>query len=142
MGLTKTVHPPAGATALICAIDPVLVQLGWFMLPLVLLGTVLMLAVACVVNNFQRRWPIYWWTSESLAPSVNEVQDVEKTEINKRVKNEEDGIVVSRDSIKVPRWLVLEKAERALLDSLRLRLLEVRERSESEKTCINSSDIE
>lgn len=68
MSLTKTIHPPAGATALLAATDPQITQLGWYFLPLVLLGSVLMVAVACILNNIQMRYPMYWWTAETLEP--------------------------------------------------------------------------
>ncbi|KAG5999368.1 hypothetical protein E4U21_006999 [Claviceps maximensis] len=64
MALTKTVHPPAGATALLAVVDATLVRIGWFLLPVVMLSCVLMLAVALLVNNIERRFPVYWWTPE------------------------------------------------------------------------------
>jgi CBS-domain-containing membrane protein len=67
MGLTKTVHPPAGATALLAATTPQITDLGWFLVPLVLLGSVVILLVACVVNNIQRQFPLYWWTEHDLS---------------------------------------------------------------------------
>jgi hypothetical protein len=66
MALTKTVHPPAGATALLAVVDSRLVQLGWFLLPVMALGSGLMCAVALLVNNIERQFPIYWWTPVDL----------------------------------------------------------------------------
>lgn len=66
MGLTGTVHPPAGATALLAVTDEGVNELGWMLVPLVLLSSSLMLVVALVVNNVQRRFPRYWWTSEEV----------------------------------------------------------------------------
>lgn len=66
MGLTKTVHPPAGATALLAVVDNRLVSLGWFLIPVMMLGGVLMLSVSLIINNIQRRYPVYWWTPEDL----------------------------------------------------------------------------
>lgn len=62
MTLTDTVHPPAGATALLAVTDPAVARLRWALVPLVLLGAAAVLAVACLVNNCQRRFPLYWWT--------------------------------------------------------------------------------
>ncbi|EXJ88596.1 hypothetical protein A1O1_05526 [Capronia coronata CBS 617.96] len=63
MSITKTVHPPAGATALLAATNVEIQHLGWWLLPLVLLAASLMLASALVLNNVAgRRFPIYWWT--------------------------------------------------------------------------------
>lgn len=66
MVLTKTVHPPAGATALLAIVDPTTRNLGWFLLPVVLLSSVLILASALIFNNIQRRFPLHWWTPEAL----------------------------------------------------------------------------
>lgn len=66
MALTKTVHPPAGATALLAVTDPTIVNLGWFYLLVILLGCMLMLAVAMLINNIGRRFPLYWWTPEDV----------------------------------------------------------------------------
>ncbi|KAF5009732.1 hypothetical protein FDECE_4078 [Fusarium decemcellulare] len=66
MALTKTIHPPAGATALLAVVDDRLLALGWFFVPVVLFNCTIMLAVALLVNNIQRRFPSYWWTPEDL----------------------------------------------------------------------------
>jgi hypothetical protein len=63
MSFSKTVHPPAGATALLAATNVEIQVLGWWLLPLVLLSAMLMLASALLVNNtLGRRFPVYWWT--------------------------------------------------------------------------------
>ena len=61
MVLTDTVHPPAGATALVAATEAQVRELGWFLLPIVVLSVVLMTATGCIIGNVQRRWPLYWW---------------------------------------------------------------------------------
>jgi len=66
MGLTGTVHPPAGATALMAVLDDDVARLGWFLLAPVMLGCGLMLCVALLVNNIQRRFPYYWWSPEEM----------------------------------------------------------------------------
>ncbi|KAM3565881.1 hypothetical protein ARSEF4850_001114 [Beauveria asiatica] len=66
MALTKTVHPPAGATALLAVVDNRILGLGWFLIPVMMLGCSLMVSVALVINNIERRYPVYWWTPESL----------------------------------------------------------------------------
>lgn len=67
MGMTKTVHPPAGATALLAATSSDVTALGWWLLPLVLLASSLMLASAMLVNNLYKRFPLYWWTAADLS---------------------------------------------------------------------------
>lgn len=61
MMVTKTTHPPAGATALIPIIDPKIYKLGWYFLPVVLLSSVLMVVVGLITNNIQKRYPSFWW---------------------------------------------------------------------------------
>lgn len=78
MSMTKTVHPPAGATALLAATNAEIQVLGWWLLPLVLLAASLMLASALVVNNgFGRRFPVYWWTPIDLK-ALREARKLEK----------------------------------------------------------------
>lgn len=64
MHVTKTLHPPGGATALIAVIGGDSIHnLGYFyaLIP-VGLGAILLLAVALVVNNMagKRRYPEFW----------------------------------------------------------------------------------
>jgi len=64
MLLTKTLHPPGGATALIAVIGGKKVHDLGFLYALVPagLGAVLLLIIALVVNNIsrQRKYPEYW----------------------------------------------------------------------------------
>lgn len=77
MSATKTVHPPAGAAALLASTSPDITALGWWYLLLVLLAASLMCASALVVNNLTRRWPLYWWTPADLSkkPATKEARD-------------------------------------------------------------------
>ena len=65
MHLTRTLHPPGGATALIAVVGGESIHsLGyWFVLTPIALGAALMLVVALLVNNMssQRRYPQYWF---------------------------------------------------------------------------------
>ena len=64
MHLTRTLHPPGGATALIAVIGGESVHnMGyWFVLAPVGLGAVMMLIVALLVNNLaaNRKYPEFW----------------------------------------------------------------------------------
>lgn len=64
MLLTKTLHPPGGATALIAVIGSEKIHQLGFMYALVPvgLGAVIMLIVALIVNNIpnSRRYPEFW----------------------------------------------------------------------------------
>ncbi len=65
MHLTRTLHPPGGATALIAVIGSKQVHaLGYlYALIPVTAGALVMLIVALVVNNIpeKRQYPKYWW---------------------------------------------------------------------------------
>lgn len=65
MYLSKTTHPPGGATALIAVIGSEQVhQLGyWYVIDPVLEGILLLVLVALLVNNLSplRKYPNYWW---------------------------------------------------------------------------------
>ena len=64
MHLTKTLHPPGGATALIAVIGGAKVHSLGFLYPIIPtgLGAVIMLAVALLVNNIpkNRKYPEFW----------------------------------------------------------------------------------
>jgi len=65
MNLTKTLHPPGGATALIAVIgSPQLHDTGYLyaILP-VARGAFILLIVAILINNIpkNRRYPKFWW---------------------------------------------------------------------------------
>lgn len=60
MVLTRTIHPPAGATALIAVIS----KQDWlFPIAPVGIGICILIVVAIVINNFalKRNYPQYWW---------------------------------------------------------------------------------
>jgi len=64
MQLTITTHPPGGATALIAVLSAPLPWYGYmYVIMPVLTGTLIMLAVALVVNNMSpaRRYPLFWF---------------------------------------------------------------------------------
>lgn len=65
MHLTRTLHPPGGATALIAVIgSPEIHNLGfWYVLAPATVGPLILLAVALLVNNIPgtRRYPEIWF---------------------------------------------------------------------------------
>lgn len=129
MGFTKTVHPPAGATALLCSTSPEITALGWFLLPLIILGSSLLLAVGCVLNNIHRQFPLYWWTPDDL--SRKDGADIERVPTVKGDAAGSDAasegkIYVDANRIIIPDWLPLEYEEREMLEILRIKLKEGR----------------
>jgi CBS-domain-containing membrane protein len=74
MQVTETTHPPAGATALLPAVDESIWELSWYFLPVVLLSSTMILVSALLINNIQRRYPIFWINQakpESATPIKN-----------------------------------------------------------------------
>lgn len=65
MHITRTLHPPGGATALIAVIGSEdLHRLGYlYALIPAEAGAILLLLVALLINNLpaQRRYPLFWW---------------------------------------------------------------------------------
>jgi CBS-domain-containing membrane protein len=67
MQVTRTLHPPAGATALIAILGPAQVhRLGYdYVLTPILMGMLILIVVALVVNNLSpdknRHYPATWW---------------------------------------------------------------------------------
>ena len=150
MALTKTVHPPAGATALLAVVDDTLLHLGWWLLPVVLLGCVLILVVALLVNNIERRFPVYWWTPEDLTgktmfrrrkesdaetaqPNVPQAQS-NGTENTAKEEGEEEKklkitkgqhvgeVVIRRGEVVVPEHMFLTQEEEQLLETMSYRI--------------------
>ncbi len=72
MGVANAVHPPGGATALMAAVDPAVSALGWLFVPLVLLGSLLMLLCALLVNNIQRQFPAFWWSPRDVGRAARD----------------------------------------------------------------------
>jgi hypothetical protein len=134
MAMTNTVHPPGGATALLAAIDPTILAMGWMFIPLILLGSVLMLVVALVINNIQRQFPVFWWTPRDVG--IRREPDIESSgkdefDIEKKVSSRivgESGfkqtVVINPERILVPEGFPLDSEQIEVLEILRDRLRE------------------
>lgn len=146
MSMTNTVHPPGGATAVLAAVDPTTIAMGWMFVPFILLGSCLMFGVACLVNNVQRQFPVFWWTpkevgswwrSRKAARDVNDVEasvrsESEVSEKDEKEDEEDEGkeyggkvdprskhmIVLTPDALHVPEGIALERNTRLILETL------------------------
>jgi hypothetical protein len=79
MELTGTVHPPGGATALICAITPSAYHLEWRFLLVLFASICLMLCFALIFGNLGRRRcavPLNVWGERALTRKRAQVPDV------------------------------------------------------------------
>lgn len=132
MALTKTIHPPAGATALLAVVDDQILNLGWFFVPVVLLNCSIMFVVALAINNIQRAYPVYWWTPDDIrkgAPPAAKVLDEEKqgggvSEDELRIHREhtQREIVIRPGQILIPAHVFLMQEELQLLEEIGARL--------------------
>ncbi|KAI1822975.1 HPP family-domain-containing protein [Xylaria intraflava] len=122
MGLTKTVYPPAGATALLAVIDDTTARLGWRLLPLVLLGCVIMLFAALILNNIFSKFPLYWWTANS--PTTLPVDKPSASSLSDGVARatQQAEILIIRGEVFVPVHVSLSPEERLLLEKISNRL--------------------
>ena len=96
MQITKTTHPPAGATALLPAVSSEIWAMSWYFLPVVLLSSSLVLVTALIFNNVQRRYPVFWISPPNSAqapvklPANEEIRAETPTE--SKVVDEEKGL--------------------------------------------------
>lgn len=132
MGVTKTIHPPAGATALLASTSPEIEKIGWMLVPLIIIGSCLMLAVACIINNIQRTFPMYWCTPVDLnRPKKVDVEnadekgeEAETSSFDDFVAGTDGRIVIDGEQIVIPGWLSLDSEEKSMLEILRSKLRE------------------
>ncbi|KAJ8463998.1 hypothetical protein ONZ45_g17391 [Pleurotus djamor] len=103
MQITKTTHPPAGATALLAAVDADVRALGWYYLPIILLSSALALAIALLVNNIQRRYPVFWIEPSPPAPVMPpRVESMTETRSKDSVTTAKDETTVEVVAPKIP----------------------------------------
>lgn len=137
MALTKTVHPPAGATALLAVVDDGVVGLGWFLVPVVLLGSVVMLATALIINNIQRRFPMCWWTPDDVRlhrvpwrrqrgdeenKGKGEADEVQSSSTSETTIKPDPVLIVRPGEVIVPEHMFITPEEKIFLEQLSNRL--------------------
>jgi hypothetical protein len=148
MLLTGTVHPPGGASAVLAATEPAITAMGWFFVPLVMWGAILMIIVGLLLNNIQRQFPVYWWTPLDIRRAKKE--DIEtvpngrgglerrETEEQQTYDQPYEKIEISGAEIILPEALSLNKDETELLEGLRERL---RRRVDAEREGKSFDDV-
>lgn len=126
MVLTGTVHPPAGATSLLAVTNSQTSDLGWFLFPIMILGIVLMQAAALLINNIQRRFPLYWWTSHHLRrpvePDTEAHHQKEEPDVpshyEESLTDKPRRVVIERDEYYLPEGVILTVEEKEVLERL------------------------
>ena len=150
MGATNSIYPPGGATALVAAVDMKVEALGWMLVPLITLGTVLMLLLALLVNNIQRRFPLYWFTSRQagrrkittvVAPSAmsnasrRDEQIIEQIKDCSEVKIDmQDVVILKNEQIAIPEDYGVDPEDVSMV-------IIVKRRDGDEKAASSSGDI-
>ena len=135
MTLTNTVHPPGGATAILAVVDPTISAMGWVFVPFILLGSVLMLLVALLVNNISRRYPVCWWTPQEVGWKGGKSPGSDVERLNGSGSNIVMGsfdfsghagfgevIIISPEGVSLPHGFHLKAGEAGLLRTLVARL--------------------
>jgi hypothetical protein len=142
MALTNTVHPPGGATAMLAVTDDTVLGLGWFFVPMVLVGSLLLLAAALLINNIQRRYPDYWWTLEVQRNEAEEPDDLEKLAVGSDRTLSElmsisafaaamSSVLLGSEQLTIPSDFLLHEHEVAVLNAIASRLCPVQAETES-----------
>jgi hypothetical protein len=133
MATTNTVHPPGGATAVLATTNAEIIAMGWIYIPFIIMSSVIMLTLACIINNIQRAYPVYWWTPANLRKE-KEIQDLEKVPTNNSEKvlsgqpmardstADPDTVVISPHHLYIPDSFDLDGDELAVLSRLQARL--------------------
>ena len=137
MTITKTVHPPSGATAMIAATQADITALGWYYIPVVMLSASLAIAVACLTNNIQRRYPVFWLTPEPLRPKPPPPEPEHSTLVRARsIRGSEEvhtmvpenRVIVTASELIVPDSLDLEEENKGVFEAIQKLLQEQNER--------------
>jgi len=155
MGMTNSQHPPGGATAVLAAIQPNVTDLGWLFPAFVLLTTALMVGVALVINNIQRKFPSYWWTPQDVGrkkkPDIETASQAasEKKEADKdfvKTISRSDpidvfrSIVITTEHVTLPDGFTLGPEEVGVVEILRNRLREMVNESDGEPLDVQASN--
>ncbi|KAL9539329.1 hypothetical protein MBANPS3_010328 [Mucor bainieri] len=92
MQITKCVHPPGGATAVIPVTTPSFLEIKWFYIGVVVLSAVVQVFFACLINNIDRRYPVYWWAPSELPIKVNPTELTAVLSLPTSVHGQEDVV--------------------------------------------------
>lgn len=126
MSVLNCVHPPAGASALLPAIDEQIQELSWWYLPVQLVSSVLIIAVACITGNVVRKYPMYWWTptphSEVSHPPKEEPKEASPEDPRIKYIEGLTSITVTPQVIEVPSMYDLDELEIEWLEILQKNL--------------------
>ena len=136
MTVTKTIHPPSGATAMIAATQADITALGWYYIPVVMLSATLALGVGLITNNIQRRYPTFWLIPGKIPhhhkqevihqpPEATQSPGIGPRSVSDVVHKFEDySVVVTNSNITLPKFLELEDEHKQVLEEIQRLLSE------------------
>jgi len=163
MAITKTIHPPSGATAMIAATQADITALGWYYIPVVMLSAALAIGVGLITNNIQRRYPVFWLLPERIPTRKEKAEAKEATNTTatsppateptseqKKGSHEtptiadhdieteyrKNHVIVSRSNIFIPEFLGLEDEHIQVLDEIQ-QLLDEHQSKNSSKLIVD-----
>ncbi len=58
--------------------------MGWVLLPIVLISSLLLMSVALIINNIETQYPLYWIKATELDGDAEEKQSIEQSELDTR----------------------------------------------------------
>ncbi|KAG7193360.1 uncharacterized protein KQ657_000777 [Scheffersomyces spartinae] len=147
MSLLNCVHPPAGALALLPAVDEQIRAMSWWYLPVQIISCLLIMCVALIFGNIIRVYPMYWWTPANLEKKSEEtLMEIERTisrhsttrsvnpmdeatsgepsDLEKQIvfSPAVEEVVISPDSILVPKDLDLDEIEIDWLNTIQRKI--------------------
>lgn len=114
MRLTRCIHPPAGAAALLPILDVQIRNLGWFYLAVQVVSIILILVIACLFNNIQRVYPTHWYFYAK--------------------QNLPNELKINANEVKIPEGIDLPKKHIAILHEIK-EILSCRNTPACEKCC-------
>ncbi|KAH3675805.1 hypothetical protein WICPIJ_009258 [Wickerhamomyces pijperi] len=115
MFLTNTIHPPAGATALIAVVDSEVREIGWWYIVVHIVSSLLMIGVALITNNVFRSYPAYWWTPYQHPVIRDEENIIEQKKTSPVIK-------ITHRFIDIPETIQLNSFELEALESIKSKL--------------------
>lgn len=135
MSILNCVHPPGGASALLPSVDEGIRLMSWWYIPVQIVSSLLMLAVACLFGGLVRSYPTYWWTPKEVgpphAPTPSPADVVSAVELcslkhNFQYDGDPGQLVIAEDWVTLPANLVLSELEKTYIEDFQKRLREAK----------------
>lgn len=153
MQITKTVHPPAGASALIAVVTDSILEISWFYIAIITVSAVIQVVVACLFNNVERRYPQYWWkphapvkvdpqTISTVMPNLDTEKDTPEDIVSTNLSFVEEGrLNQGRDSASTIQLYTPSSSVESAVKTLQ-NYVELSKSSQSANTILSEDDLD